>query len=112
MPTYNKVARGVWPAGQLWARIVDFVADAAYPTGGYVIDPRQVGIGVNGVVLGVIPMGASGGFFAEYVPGTTALRIRDASGGVGAASPEVAANLAALNGVTFRLLVLGLGSPG
>jgi hypothetical protein len=98
--------------GRLWVRLVDITAGAGdYLAGGYVLDPKMLGFGVNGTILGAIPL-TSNGFILEFVSATNAIRIRDASGGVGAATPEVANALAALNGLTFRLLVLGLGSPG
>lgn len=97
--------------GQVWTRIIDFTLDAAYAAGGYVLDPKQLGFGVNGTILGVIPM-VSAGFIPEFVPATGALRIRDASGGVGAVTPEVANALAALNGLVIRCFVIGRGSPG
>jgi hypothetical protein len=108
--TYTRVKNSDFT--QLWVRLVD-VAPAAgdYLAGGYLLDPKALGFGVNGTILGVIPL-VSNGFILEFVPATSALRIRDMSGGVGAASPEVANALAALNGLTFRLLVIGRGSPG
>lgn len=108
--TYARVKNS--DVGQVWMRLVDVTAGAAdYTTGGYVLDPKQLGLGTNGQILGVVPL-TSGGFILEFVTATSALRIRDASGGVGAATPEVAAGAAALNGLTFRLLVIGRGSPG
>jgi hypothetical protein len=98
--------------GRMWGRFVDITTGAAdYPAGGYVLDPKQLGLGANGVILGAIPI-TSNGFIVEFVSATNAIRIRDASGAVGAATPEVAAGLVALNGLTFRLFVFGLGSPG
>ena len=108
--TYTRVKNS--DLGQLWVRLVDVApANGDYAAGGYVLDPKQLGFGINGVILGAIPL-VSNGFLLEFVPATSALRIRDMSGGVGAATPEVANGLAALNGLTFRLLVLGRGSPG
>jgi hypothetical protein len=101
--TYTRVKNS--DAGQVWMRLVDVTAGAAdYTTGGYVLDPKQLGLGTNGQILGVVPL--------TSVTATSALRIRDASGGVGAVTPEVAAGLVALNGLVFRLLVIGRGSPG
>lgn len=97
---------------QIWSRLVDIApANGDYLAGGYVLDPKALGFGVNGVILGAIPL-TSNGFLLEFVSATGAIRIRDMSGGVGAATPEVANALAALNGLTFRLLVFGRGSPG
>lgn len=106
---YSIVGRGAF--GDLWFKIVDFTLDNAYAAGGYSIDPKSVGLGGNGVVLGVIPM-SNPGFIVDYNQATGKLRIRDASGAVGAATPEAANNLAALNGLVVRALVIGKGSPG
>lgn len=108
--TYARVKNS--DAGQVWQRFVDITLGAGdYLAGGYVLDPKQLGFGTNGVILGAIPI-TSNGFLVEFVSATGAIRIRDMSGGVGAVTPEVANALAALNGLTFRLLVVGRGSPG
>lgn len=108
--TYTRVKNS--DAGQVWTRLVDITLGAGdYAAGGYVLDPKQLGFGVNGQILGAVPL-TSNGFIPEFVTATGAIRIRDASGGVGAATPEAANALAALNGLTFRLLVIGRGSPG
>jgi hypothetical protein len=106
---YNIIARGA--IGDLWFKVVDLTLDSAYAAGGYTLSPGSLGLGANGVVLGVIPM-SNPGFITDFNQATGKLRIRDASGGVGAATPEAANNLAALNGLVVRCLVLGRGSPG
>jgi hypothetical protein len=103
--------RGRGALGDMWVKIVDITLDAAYAAGGYTLAPGSVGLGANGVILGVIPM-SNPGFIADWDPVASKLRVRDASGGVGAATPEAANNLAALNGLVLRCLVLGRGSPG
>jgi hypothetical protein len=104
---YSIVDRGT--AGDLAFRIVDITLDAAYVSpGGYVLSAQSLGFGSNGIIYGVIPM-SNPGFIMDYNPATKSLRVRDASGGVGAATPEAAANLAALNGLVVRCFVLGKG---
>jgi len=96
----------------MWVRVVDITFDASYAAGGYALSARSLGLGANGVVIAVIPVGSRGGFFADYNQGTGALMVRDASGSVGAASTEVGNNNANINGVVQRCVVLGKGSPG
>jgi hypothetical protein len=103
--------KGRGSSGDMSERIVDITMDAAYAAGGYTLDPRGLGFGQNGVILAVIPM-TSNGFLCDFVPSTGKLMVRDMSGGVGAATPEVAPNLAGLNGLVVRCLVFGKGSPG
>lgn len=105
------VIRGRGVMGDLFARVVDFTLDAAYAAGGYSLSAGSMGFGANGVILGVIPM-SNPGFITDFDPATGKLKIRDASGGVGAATPEAANALAALNGLVVRALVIGRGSPG
>jgi hypothetical protein len=90
---------------------VDITLDAAYAAGGYSLPTQALGLGANGVILGVIPM-TNPGFIMDWDPAGNKLRARDASGAVGAATPEAANNLAALNGLVVRCFVLGKGSPG
>jgi hypothetical protein len=104
---YNVVGRG--SIGDLFVRVVDITLDAAYAAGGYTLSTLSAGFGTNGTVLAIIPCGVLPGFLPEFVPATGKLRIRDASGGVGAATPEVANNLAGLNGLVLRAVVLGRG---
>ena|SRR5215467_8436767 len=107
--TYSIKGRGV--SGDMFLRIVDITLDNAYAAGGYTPDPRGCGFGQNGVILAVVAM-SSNGFLADFQPSTGKLMIRDMSGGVGAVTPEVANNLAGLNGLVVRCLVYGKGSPG
>jgi hypothetical protein len=105
---YQVIRRGSF--GDLNYRIVDITMDAAYPTGGYILSPQQMGFGSNGsIVFGLVSGGGADGFLTEWDETTARLRIRDASGGVGAATPEVAANLAGLNAVKVRVFALGIG---
>ena len=108
-PSYTIKARGAF--GDLHFRVVDITLDNAYAAGGYTPDPRGVGLGQNGVVLGVIPM-SNPGFIIDYDSANNKLKVRDASGAAGAATPEAANNLAGLNGLVVRCLVIGRGSPG
>lgn len=97
-------------AGDLSFRVVDITLDSAYAAGGYALDAKSMGFGQNGAILFVLLSGAGrGGFLAEYDHSARKLLVRDASGGVGAASPEVANNLAGLNGIVLRALVFGDG---
>lgn len=106
MASYSIVDRGSF--GDLNVRIVDFTLDASYAAGGYPLTAQGLGFGTNGVIYGVIPM-THPGFIMDYDPSAKKLRVRDASGGVGAATPEAANNLAGLNGLVVRCLVLGKG---
>jgi hypothetical protein len=94
--------------GDLAVRIVDITLDAAYAAGGYLLDVQQMGFGKNGTIVHV-DTGVVGGFLTEYVPATGRLIVRDVSGGVGAATPEVANNLAGLNGLVLRVKTMGKG---
>jgi hypothetical protein len=94
--------------GDLFTRLVDITFDASYAGGGYALDARQCGFGVNGQILMALS-GAIGGFFTELSPSTGKLLVRDASGAAGAVSPEVPNNAAALNGVVGRVLLFGKG---
>jgi hypothetical protein len=97
-------------AGDFQIRLVDITLDAAYAAGGYALSSQQMGLGSNGTVLAVIPIGARGGFFGDWNQTTGLLMIRDASGVAGAASPEVGNANAAINGVVVRCLVIGVGA--
>jgi len=97
-------------AGDLNYRIVDITLDAAYAAGGYTLVPQFMGFGSNGtLMLAVVGGGGRAGFFMEYDQVANKLMVRDFSGGVGVASPEVANSLAALNGVVVRVLAWGIG---
>lgn len=98
-------------AGDMWFRTIDFTLDATYIAGGWPITPQQLGFGANGVIQ-MVDVGSKGGFLFEWDQIANKLIARDCSGGVGVASPEVANNLAALNGLVVRALVFGSGSPG
>lgn len=108
--SYNIVGRG--SLGNLWVKIVDITLDALYAAGGYDLDERSVGLGANGTILAVIPLGARGGFMPDWNPATGRLLVRDASGAAGVATPEVANNLAGLGGLVVRTIIFGTGSPG
>ncbi|SRR6266516_4017849 len=106
--TYSVVTREVF--GGEFVRIVDLTFGGSdYAAGGYTLDPKSVGLGTNGVILAVIPLGAGGGFLYEWNRATGKLMVRDASGGVGAVTPEIAPGLAALNGKIVTCLVIGRG---
>jgi hypothetical protein len=105
---YSIVRRGTF--GDLAYRIVDITLDAAYAAGGYSLTPQSMGFGSNGTILFVLVSGGGpDGFFAEWDETGAKLKFRDASGGVGAATPEVANNLAGLNAVKVRVMALGIG---
>jgi hypothetical protein len=104
--TYSIKRRG--SIGDLNYRIVDVTLDAAYAAGGYTLSPQQMGFGTNGTVFFVL-CGMADGFLTEWDEAASKLKVRDASGGVGAASPETANNLAGLNGLVVRLFALGIG---
>src|SRR5438105_2072980 len=106
---YSIVDRGAF--GDLNVRIVDITLDNAYIAGGWTLDPKALGFGSNGVIFGVVPM-TNPGFILDFVPATSGaakLRARDASGGVGVVTPEIANNLAAANGLVARVMVVGKG---
>lgn len=106
--TYAIKRRGA--EGDLAIRIVDVTLGAGdYLAGGYALSAQGMGFGSNGTVYFVAAPAVAGGFLLEWVPSTGKLMIRDASGGVGAASPEVANALAALNGLVIRVLAFGIG---
>lgn len=102
----NIVKRGA--AGELFFRVVDVTCDNAYPVGGWPISPAQLGFGVNGVVFGVMPLADSGGFAVSYNRATGKLMVRDASGAVNTATPEIT-TVTLMNGVVVRLLAWGMG---
>lgn len=107
-PSYTVKDRGAF--GDLTVRVVDITLGAGdYLAGGYDLDERSMGFGSNGTLLGVIPMGVKAGFLLEWNQATGKLMVRDSSGGVGAATPEVANALAALNGLVIRVLAIGSG---
>ena len=106
--TYSIKRRG--SAGDLAFRVVDITLDANYAAGGYTLTPQLMGFGSNGsVVFALVGGGGRAGFFMEYDQVNNKLIVRDFSGGVGAASPEVANALAGLNGVVVRVLAFGVG---
>lgn len=105
---YSIIRRGSF--GDLTYRIVDVTLDNAYAAGGYTLDPKQMGFGTNGqIVFALVSGGGADGFILEWDETATKLKARDASGGVGAATPEVANALAGLNGVKVRLFAVGVG---
>src|SRR6516165_11339243 len=89
--------------GDLTARIVDVTLDASYAAGGYTLTPQQMGFGLNGVLYLVLPTPCADGFLTEWDEAASKLKIRDSSGAAGAATPEVANNLAGLATVTVRV---------
>jgi hypothetical protein len=95
--------------GDLNYRIVDVTLDGAYAAGGYTLVPKDMGFGTNGVLVFVIPSPSADGFLTEFDEATSKLKIRDSSGGVGAATPEAATNLAALTGIVVRMMAMGVG---
>jgi hypothetical protein len=103
---YSIIGRG--SIGDIFIRIVDITLDAAYAAGGYTLSTLLSGLGTNGQILAIGVTGIPG-FIAEFVPSTGKLRIRDASGAAGVATPEVANNLAALNGLVVRAVIYGRG---
>jgi len=106
--TYGVVSRQAF--GDLFVRLVDLTFGGSdYVAGGYTLDPKSVGLGANGTIIAVIPLGAGGGFLYEWNRATGKLMVRDSSGSVGAVTPEVANSLAALNGKIVTCLVLGRG---
>lgn len=105
---YTIIRRGSF--GDLSYRIADVTLDNAYAAGGYVLNPQQMGFGTNGsIVFALISGGGADGFILEWDETTAKLKARDSSGGVGAVTPEVANNLAALNNVKVRVFALGIG---
>jgi hypothetical protein len=94
--------------GDMFVRIVDVTLDNAYAAGGITLSPQQMGFGLNGTVLFVLA-GPVDGFLTEWDESTSKLKVRDASGAAGTATPEVANNLAALSGAVVRVMALGTG---
>lgn len=97
-------------SGDFQFRLVDITLDNAYAAGGYALSAQQMGLGLNGVILAVIGLGVKAGFLTEWDQVNLKLMVRDASGGVGAATPEVANALAGLNGLVTRVFVIGVGT--
>jgi len=95
--------------GDLNYRIVDVTLDAAYAAGGYTLSPKDMGFGTNGVIVFVLPSPTADGFHMEFDEATGKFKVRDSSGTVGAATPEAAGNLAALNGIVVRMMAMGVG---
>lgn len=104
---YSVVSRGN-DGGELSQRVVDVTLDAAYAAGGYALSTQSLGLGSNGVIKHVVG-GVFGGFLVEWDFTNNKLKVRDASGLAGAASPEVPNNDANINGVVARLVVFGTG---
>jgi hypothetical protein len=94
--------------GDLFVRIVDLTFDASYASGGYTLDPKSCGFGGSGTIL-MVDTSPFAGFLMEYNPTTGKVLVRDCSGAAGAATPEVANNLAGLNGLVARVIVYGKG---
>lgn len=94
--------------GDMAIRIVDITLDAAYAAGGYTLTPQNMGFGSNGTILFLLA-GPVDGFLTEWDETASKLKVRDASGGVGAATPETANNLAGLNGTKVRVMAFGIG---
>jgi hypothetical protein len=96
-------------AGDLNFRIVDITLSGSdYAAGGWTITPQALGFGANGVIY-QLEVGPKGGFLFEWNQATGKLMARDSSGGVGAATPETANSLAALNGIVIRGIAWGKG---
>lgn len=104
--------RGRGALGDFHVRIVDITLDNAYVSGGWPLSAKDMGFGLNGVILAVIPAGgAEQGRILEWDQATNKLMVRDASGAANAASPEIT-TLTQMNGFVARVVVLGKGSPG
>jgi len=103
---YSIIDRGAF--GDLNVRVVDITLDNSYAAGGWALDARSLGFGLNGVIYGVIPFSDGTGRFVSWDRSANKLMVRDASGAANAATPEIT-TLTQMNGVVIRALVLGKG---
>jgi hypothetical protein len=104
---YNILNRGA--AGDLFFRVVDITLDNAYPAGGWPLTAQALGFGLNGVVLGVIPMGgAEQGRILEWDQAANKLVVRDSSGAANVATPEIT-TATQMNAFVVRVLAFGKG---
>jgi hypothetical protein len=101
--------RGRGSIGDLAVRVVDITLDNAYPAGGWAISPQGVGLGLQGVVLGVIPMGTEQGRLLEFDQANGKLQVRDGSGAANAANPEIT-TATQMDTMVARVMVVGQGS--
>jgi hypothetical protein len=94
--------------GDLQQRIVDLTLDNSYPTGGWPVTARQLGLGQNGAVWFVALPEANGYSFEwDYVLS----QLKAFQNSAGTAPQAQLANLsAALNGVVIRAVFWGTGA--
>lgn len=105
--SHSIVDRGA--AGDLFFRIVDVTLNNAYDAGGWVLTPKNLGFGTNGVIYGVIVMNDNAtGRLIDWDQANKKLIVRDASGAANAATPEIT-TVTQMNGVVVRLLAVGKG---
>lgn len=102
------VVKGRGSIGDIAVRIVDITLTAGYTVNGYLMSSKQLGLGGTGTILMVIVPGGTAGYFYEWLPATGKLKIRDASGGAAAVTPEIA-DATALTGLLVRAIVFGQG---
>lgn len=100
--------KGRGSIGDIAVRIVDIALTVGYTVNGYAISSKQLGLGGTGVILMVLVPGGTAGYFFEWLPATSKLKVRDASGGAAAVTPEIA-DATALTGLVARALVFGQG---
>ena len=105
---YSILGRG--SIGDIGVRLVDITLDNAYAAGGWALTAKDLGFGLNGVVLAVIPTGgAEQGRILEWDQANNKLIVRDSSGAANLATPEIT-TLTQMNTFVLRCLVLGRGS--
>jgi hypothetical protein len=104
--TYNVVGRG--SIGDLAVRVVDVTLDNAYPSGGWPLTARDLGLGSSGTVFAVFPVNDVTGRVLTWDRTNNKLMCRDFSGAANAASPEIT-TATQMNAVVARLVVYGKG---
>jgi hypothetical protein len=104
--------KGRGSSGDMFERVVDITFDNAYPSpGGWSVDPKGCGFGVNGQILFVDMPAAKIGYILEYDAVNNKIKAYQ-NGAGNSANVELVNNSAVLNAVVARALIMGKGSPG
>ena len=101
-------------AGSQFLRVVDITLDNSYPTGGWALAVKSLGLGTNGVIKFLEVPGSEDGYILQYDEVNTKLKVFQGDNANAAAGPatELPNASAVMNGKVVRVKVQGTGSPG
>lgn len=94
--------------GSRAARFVEVTLDALYVSGGWALTPKQLGLGTNGKVHGVIVLNPILGlYYVQYESATAKLNVYESTGAAGVLRELTTAN--AMDTLVAKLVAVGYG---